>query len=300
MNSSTYPKILYHDEHYLAVEKPAGLSSHQTRDPKRPSLLTWVREHDPKLASATMAHRLDVETSGVILFAKTREARQCLDRLFKQHLMQKTYYGLVYGSSGPEKSGKWHDYVNESVHNKLSRMEIVTTGGDTAITEYDVIEAGVGISLLRFRPQTGRKHQIRAQAAFHGFPLVGDELYGPFTKEQGLPTFRHWLHAAVLEFADPLSLTSIKIESPVPADFYDLLRKGFQKKYFVLNKPYDVLSQFSSDEGGRTIAEMGFPQDVWPVGRLDKRSEGLLLLTNDRLWRHHIMSPDSHKSKIYW
>ncbi|MBI2520420.1 MAG: pseudouridine synthase [Bdellovibrio sp.] len=300
MSMSNFPKILYQDEHYLAVEKPAGLSTQPTQDPKRPSLLSWVGESDSKLLSATVAHRLDVETSGVILFAKTREARQCLDQLFKQHLIRKTYYAVAYANRRGEKHGKWQDYLKERVHNKLSRMEIVSKGGDVAITEFEIIDEGIGLDLIRFRPQTGRKHQIRAQAAFHGLPLVGDELYGPFKKDQGLPSVRHYLHAAALEFVDPINQTSIKIESSVPQDFYDVLRKGLHNKYLVLNKPYDVLSQFTGNEGEKTLAEMGLPGDVWPVGRLDKRSEGLLLLTNDRLWRHDIMSPESHKSKIYW
>ena len=300
MNTSHVPQILYQDEHYLGVYKPAGLSSHPTRDPKRPSLFTWVGEHYPELASATLSHRLDVETSGVLLFAKTREARQCLDQLFKQHLIRKTYFGLAYGKGCSEKSGTWQDYVRENVQSKLSRMEIVNTGGDLAITDYETIGEGPGVSLLRFSPHTGRKHQIRAQAASHGHPLVGDALYGPFSQDQGLPTFRHWLHAAALEFTDPLGKGAIKIESPVPQDFYELLRKGVHNKDLLLNKPYDVVSQFSGEKEEKTLAAMGLPEDVWPVGRLDKRSEGLLILTSDRLWRHQIMSPESHKSKIYW
>jgi len=229
------PKILYEDENFLAIDKPAGLMVHPARiapgkksknTAPEPTFVDWLLANRPEVKTvgddpATrpgIVHRLDKETSGVMLIAKTQAYFEYLKSLFQKHEIRKTYYAIVRGVPAPRKGiidapiGIVNGTLKRSVRSKKMRKE--------AVTEYGVVkewgEGGSGyerFSLLEVHPRTGRTHQIRVHLASIGHPILGDKLYGPKpTPSNQLPITRLMLHAAAIEFTAKNGST-IRIES---------------------------------------------------------------------------------------
>lgn len=229
--------VLYEDEDMLAVLKPAGLVVHVDGRTKEPTLSDWVIARYPKLENvggmhtldseryvvrAGILHRLDRETSGVILIAKHDEAFYFLQRQFLDRTITKTYNAFVHGT--PSK----HEGVIElPIGRSRSDFRKWATGSDArgtlrkAITHYRVITAGKDLSFLELAPKTGRTHQLRVHMGAIGHPILCDKRY---ESPCALGFHRLALHARQIDFIAPNGKNS-SVLAPFPPDFESALKE---------------------------------------------------------------------------
>jgi 23S rRNA pseudouridine1911/1915/1917 synthase len=210
-------KIIYEDDDLLAVDKPAGLAVHPAPGHPAHTLVNAILAHFPHLADIGdwlrpgVVHRLDKDTSGVMLVAKNSAAQANLSKQFKSHSVTKAYLALVKGKLEPE-SGIIEADIGRDPRNR-KKMAVVAQGRE-ARTEYRVIKYIGGYTLLEVMPETGRTHQIRVHLAAIGFPVVGDKVYG--VKSPHLS--RQFLHACRLGFKLPSTGEYVEFESELPPD----------------------------------------------------------------------------------
>jgi len=212
-------KILFEDEHLLVVDKPAGLKVHPTEIGEGNTLanaLAYYYQTKGLKIKVRHIHRLDQETSGVILVAKHRVAQAILDEKLAKREVQREYLAVVMGEF-TEKKGIIDLPIGRDRHHPTKRR--VSENGEKAITEYSVIEQYQEAALLRLSLKTGRTHQIRVHLSAINHPLLGDTLYGGIKK--GIK--RQALHAEKLTFNHPFTNELIEITAPIPADFLNLL-----------------------------------------------------------------------------
>jgi len=215
--------ILYEDDDLLVVDKPAGLTVHPAPGHPGHTLVNALLSHLPHLADTGdslrpgIVHRLDKDTSGLMLVAKNSKAQEHLIGQFKSHSVSKAYLALVRGRLTPE-TGVIEANIGRDPRNR-KKMAVVE-GGREASTEYQVIKYIGDYTLLEVRPETGRTHQIRVHLAAIGFPVVGDKVYGvksPFLSRQ-------FLHACRLGFSLPSTGEYIEFKSELPADLERALK----------------------------------------------------------------------------
>lgn len=228
-------QILYEDDDLVVVNKPPGIPTHATLDKKRPHLVQFVAEHlqtQLKLSASKVNsevyigehHRLDRDTSGVILFSKAKRANANLTDQFKNHKILKTYVALTAPPLKPEKEWQIKNYLAES--SKKNKMTSVRSGGKTAITDFCLLDANKNGALVQARPRTGRRHQIRAHLGEYNAPIVGDSIYG-----SSVPAPRIMLHALELKLTHPITQLELNIKAPIPQDFTQMAAKlGFKIK----------------------------------------------------------------------
>lgn len=167
------PRVLHADEDLLVLDKPAGLATHPTASRFRATVTWWLSQNDP---DAEPAHRLDVETSGVLVCGRSPAARRALKLAFAERRVSKTYRAVVEGR--PE-ADTWRSDAPLGF-DAASRVRLkMGPGGLPAETTFRTMRRGARRSVVEARPVTGRQHQIRAHLAFAGLPIVGDKLYGP-------------------------------------------------------------------------------------------------------------------------
>ncbi|MFA5629517.1 MAG: RluA family pseudouridine synthase [Dehalococcoidales bacterium] len=218
--------ILYEDNDLLVIDKPAGLTVHPAPGHPEHTLVNAVLAHFPELTESGgerlrpgIVHRLDKDTSGLVLVAKNRAALANLSEQFKSRSVTKIYLTLVKGHLKPE-NGLIEANLGRDKGNR-KRMAI-TEEGKEARTRYRVIKYyPEGYSLLEITLETGRTHQIRVHLAAIGFPIVGDETYGiksPFIARQ-------FLHAHRIGFYLPSTEKYIEFSSELPADLQGVLEK---------------------------------------------------------------------------
>lgn len=218
--------ILYEDEYVAAINKPAGIVVHPAYGHTSGTLVNAVLARWPhtaefsEIARAGIVHRLDKETSGVILIAKTFPALEHLQVQFKDRLVQKRYIALVEGM--PDTPDGLIDAPIGRHPSQRKRMA-VTRDGREAVTEYHVVEHYADYSLLDVFPKTGRTHQIRVHMAFINCPVVGDTVYG--RRKQQIKMKRHFLHAAEITFALLGSGEMHTVEAPLPVGLQNVLDK---------------------------------------------------------------------------
>jgi 23S rRNA pseudouridine1911/1915/1917 synthase len=211
--------IIYQDGDIIVVDKPAGLTVHPAPGHPSGTLVNALLAACPDLRGISgtlrpgIVHRLDKDTSGLIVVAKSDRAMRSLQRQLKNREVQKTYLALVHGRLEP-REGMIEAPIGR--HPKNRKKMAVVSGGREAITKYRMREeiAGGKHTLLEVEPVTGRTHQIRVHMAALGHPIVGDATYGRRTKIVD----RQFLHAHRLAFAMPLGGRTVEFESPLPAD----------------------------------------------------------------------------------
>ena len=203
--------ILYEDSEVLVYNKPSGISSDES------GLFAILIKNYPELI---MVHRLDKETSGAILFAKSKKSQMTLIKAFREKKVKKEYLAIVDGIL--EKSegaidlsiGKISELKNQSLWGPLS----IKKGGANALTLWNVLEIKGKATLLKCFPITGKTHQIRVHLHSIGHPILGDKLYG-HSFECKYHASRHFLHAFVLTFPHPITGNEIVVNAPLPKDF---------------------------------------------------------------------------------
>ncbi len=201
MKNSAPPCVLFEDDHLLVVHKPAGWNTHAPAPFAGEGLYDWLRHREPRWATLAILHRLDKETSGVLVFGKTPLANKSLTQQFTAHTIRKKYLLRTDRAVTSRES---------TVKTKIARTGdryASAAHGETAETHFQILDSG----LVAASPLTGRTHQIRVHAAESGFPILGDTLYG------GTPHPRVCLHAAEITLAHPA--TGAPTTFTAPADF---------------------------------------------------------------------------------
>jgi len=224
------PPVLFEDEHLIAVDKPAGVAAHGGSGIAH-GLIEMVRAARPNQPFLELAHRLDRETSGILLLAKTRRALLGLHEQLREGLVDKRYLALVAG-----------DWVNDRQHVRLPLAKRTTAGGERRVavdadqglaahTVFNLRHRYGPFSLLEAELRTGRTHQIRVHLAHLGFPIVGDDKYGDFELnrrvargEFGVPFGRMFLHACATRFRHPVSGAPMALDSALDRECSDFLR----------------------------------------------------------------------------
>ncbi len=212
--------IIYEDNDLLVIDKPAGLTIYPAPGHPSHTLVNAILSHFPELPGNSLrpgiVHRLDKDTSGVILVAKNSAAQLNLINQFKARSVVKTYLVLVKGHLTPE-DGIIEAPIGRDRRNR-KRMAVVTEGRE-ARTQYHVIKYAGDYTLLEVRPETGRTHQIRVHLSAIGFPVVGDKVYG--VKSAYLS--RQFLHASRLGFHLPSTGEYVEFKSELPSDLAQAL-----------------------------------------------------------------------------
>ena len=220
--------VVYEDDVLLVVNKPAGLLTVPLeRKGAAPSVYALiaeqVRSHGKR--RPFVVHRIDQDSSGVVIFAKDSHARDTLQEQFKRREPERLYHAVVYGHLTPE-SGTWRDRL---VWDSKALIQKPTRQGDPrgldAISEYRVVERFEQASLIEVRLRTGRRNQIRMQASLRGHPLVGEERYIENTPARKIRFKRQALHASRVAFDHPVDGRRLDVQAPMPKDLQDLLAR---------------------------------------------------------------------------
>ena len=211
--------VIYEDEHVLVLNKPAGVLTHAKGEiTEEFTVADFVRLRMTEKDTTNrpgIVHRLDRDTSGVIICAKDNETKSKLQKQFQERKAHKTYLAIVRGT--PKKLAATLDLPIERNPKKPSTHR-VGVNGKSAVTRYEVLGTNSTYSVVRLHPETGRTHQLRVHMAYIGTPIVGDRLYG--TKKS--PIDRLCLHAEQLEITIPVSRRETFAAAP-PADFQALM-----------------------------------------------------------------------------
>jgi RluA family pseudouridine synthase len=214
-------EIVFSDEHLLAVNKPAGL----------PTLVDGYNKDAPYLAGLVqrqygrvwVVHRLDKDTSGVVLFARSADVHRALNIAFESRQVSKIYHAIVIGV--PE----WEELAIalplRADGDRRHRTVIDRVEGKLAVTRCRVLEKFTHHALLEAKPETGRTHQIRAHLAAQGFPIVGDALYGGVKGADRALVERSALHARSIALEHPATHQAIQIDAPYPIDLETALNQ---------------------------------------------------------------------------
>jgi 23S rRNA pseudouridine1911/1915/1917 synthase len=219
--------ILYEDPWLIGLAKPPGIVVHPARGHlDGQTLQNGVRHRFRSRLGEPGAclgppHRLDKDTSGVVLFALTREAYRDLAGQFSRGRPRKQYLAVLDGRAAFDSASHGGDIGPDPARPGLGKVQPPRTGGKAARTDFRRLEAGRDWSLVEAVPRTGRPHQIRVHAADLGLPLAGDRDYNPLPGRLGFP--RQALHAAALEFDHPIHKGRLRLEAPPPADWREAL-----------------------------------------------------------------------------
>ena len=229
-------EILYQDEYVLAVNKPAGLTVVPLRTGKEPCLKEILAQRFAREVFAV--HRLDRETTGVVIFAFDAQSHRHLSMQFQNRRVRKIYWALVRGRPDPPTGVIRLPLARDKTP---IRMIVVRKGGKRSRTDYGLLQAFRGFSLVEARPKTGRMHQVRVHLAAIGTPLAVDPLYGMtegFYLSQIKPNYKHkkdveerplisrlTLHARELTLSHPVSEARLSIQAPLPRDFALVLKQ---------------------------------------------------------------------------
>jgi 23S rRNA pseudouridine1911/1915/1917 synthase len=232
------PAILFEDESLLAVDKPAGIHTAPLRAGETGTVLDFVIAAHPEIARVPgikrvepgLLHRLDRETSGIVICARTAGAFAALRRQFDENLCLKEYFAACAPSGARSEIGAYFSVesrfatfgpgrrkVRIVVPDEKRKKLLREATRESYRTDAEIVAALSGIVLLRAKITRGFRHQVRAHLSFRGYPILGDPLYGS-PAPPGLPA-RMYLHASRLEIAHPVTSLALIIESPLPEEF---------------------------------------------------------------------------------
>lgn len=219
--------VVYEDEHLLVIDKPIGLAVHPGAGRKDGTLVNGLIRRWPEISDIGendrpgIVHRLDMDTSGLMVVARTDIAFATLQQQIKNREVGRTYTALVRGIPEPSK-GVVDAPIGRDPNNRLKQA--IVADGREARTQYEVVEEISTYALLKIKLETGRMHQIRVHMAALGTPVVGDQRYGK--SSDNLDLNRQFLHASRLEFAHPMTKQSLQFSSPLPHDLSQALEKA--------------------------------------------------------------------------
>jgi 23S rRNA pseudouridine1911/1915/1917 synthase len=220
--------VIFENDDLLVLNKPPDMVVHPSAGHKSGTLVHAVLAHAPSLEGVGgekrpgVVHRLDKDTSGVILFAKNDPAHHFLQRQFKSREVKKTYLALVDGHP-PTPSGRVEGAIGRDPKRRQRMAMVPEPRGKSAFTTFHTLERFREHTLLEALPETGRTHQIRVHLAFLGCPIVGDRVYGK--RKPSLLIGRQLLHASQLEIMVPGENVTRIFEAPLPVDFQNILIK---------------------------------------------------------------------------
>lgn len=218
--------VIFEGDGLLVVDKPAGLPTHRTSDARRPNLFDALLVRYP---GASLLHRLDADTSGILLFTTDRTWNAPLAELFETGGIDKTYVAIVRGPHDLKASWTTKSYIararrRQNVYHSIPDAEAPRNEtAKVAETRFRSRPAKPGFFEIQATPITGRPHQIRVHLAEDGLPIVGDHIY------HGMVASRLMLHARSLEFTDPRSARRLRFEAPLPPEIKDYMQKSSAK-----------------------------------------------------------------------
>ena len=230
--------IVYEDEVIYAVNKPPGLPVHPSASYHRHTVSFMLQERYGRDAAPRIAHRLDRETSGLLVCARGREGERAIKNAFETRRVQKTYLAIVRGVLTPSCGT-----IDLAIGRPASGLHVLMEtrpDGMTAVTDYRVLASVEACSLVELFPRTGRQHQLRVHLSAMGHPIVGDKLYGPEREQpflevidsgltpeliQRLGHDRHALHAHTLTFVHPAHDRELTLKAPLSADLTALWQR---------------------------------------------------------------------------
>jgi 23S rRNA pseudouridine1911/1915/1917 synthase len=217
-------EVIYEDAHLAAINKPAGLVVHPGVGNEEGTLVNALLARWPQVGTfgdrerAGIVHRLDKDTSGIILVALTEEAQTGLMAQFQDREVGKIYWGLVEGKPRTE-TGRIEAPIGRAPQQR-KKMAVIKTG-KAAVTEFRTLQSFEAHSLLEFKLETGRTHQIRVHAAYISCPIVGDTVYG--FRKQKIKLSRLFLHAKAITFTHPITGQVISLETELPQKLQNVL-----------------------------------------------------------------------------
>ena len=218
-------EIIHADGDIIVVNKPAGVIVHCAPGYPDGTLCDVLLKDFPDMAGVGsverpgVVHRLDRDTSGVMVFARTQRAYLALRREFENHgNLRKTYLAVLHGTPKP-RIGTLNTLIGRKPFD-AKRMAVVDHNGKTAVTHWTVLSSNGGLSLVEFVIETGRTHQIRVHASHLGHPIAGDSLYGDAVRDRRMARVpsRPLLHAVALAFPHPASRQTVEFAAEPPPD----------------------------------------------------------------------------------
>lgn len=223
--------IVYEDEHLLVVNKPKGMVVHPAAGHYSGTLVNALMHHCGDSLSGIngvlrpgIVHRIDMDTSGLLMVAKSDAAHQGLAEQIKEHSFTRIYEAMVVGHPR-EDSGTIHAPIGRHPHNR-KKMAVIATNSKEATTHYEVLTRYDGYSHLRLKLETGRTHQIRVHMAYIGHPVAGDTVYGAEKQPKICQNLGgQCLHAKCVGFIHPITGEALYFESGLPAYFTEFIQK---------------------------------------------------------------------------
>ena len=223
--------VVYEDQYLLVISKEPGILTHPTPGRNKDTIVNALLYHYSKLSGlsgkerAGIVHRLDKDTSGLLIIAKDDNTHRLLSEMFKKRKIKKTYTALVWGSFS-ENEGQIVLPIGRSRLDR-KKMSISIDKGRDAVTGFEVRERFKDSTLLDIYPATGRTHQIRVHLSYIGHPVIGDSLYGTRSSRslaEELELKRQFLHAGKLKFTHPVTGGIVELEDRIPGDLQKCLK----------------------------------------------------------------------------
>lgn len=216
--------IIYEDNEIIVLNKPAGILVHpagRTESGTLANYLAWYFKQKKQVVTIRPVHRLDRDTTGCILFAKSGRVQAVLEKMLSAGKIHRGYEAVIVGDGRQLLQEFPEGVIDAPIAKDAFRQNrrVVSAGGQRAVTHFQVEKAGARLSLLSLWLETGRTHQIRVHLAHSGYPVAGDRLYGKAEPHLA----RQALHAASLELVHPTTGARMKLSAPRPADFAQLV-----------------------------------------------------------------------------
>lgn len=216
--------LIYEDNDVIVVNKPAGILVHPAGRTESGTLANYLAgyfKQKKQIVTIRPVHRLDRDTTGCVLFVKSGKMQTTFEKMLAEGKIHRSYEAVIVGAGSKLAEECPQGIIEAPIAKDVFRpnRRVVASGGQRAVTHFQVLKEGQSFSLLSLWLETGRTHQIRVHLAYSGYPVVGDKMYGRADKSLG----RQALHAAALEFIHPLTGEKLKLRAKRPEDFQHLI-----------------------------------------------------------------------------